>query len=224
MKYTRGFLLSGQIITLLAFVYLTFSFFVTASVLASYNHPLEATISAWMGIFALVEVPISIAGIADSTRPYGHFRLWTPIVSMVFDIIIGILLFNGMSQTGTSTNALSLIFMIGVFASAALLIVGIVKGKKEMNYFHSHKAQFTNAPSSRPSSDASGLAGGLMVPDITSTPIPDQPATSPSAAPAPSRTFKDLEELKSLHDQHLITDEEYAEKRKDVLARAFASR
>jgi len=221
-KYVRGKILAGQIISVAAFAYLAISSFILAFLAGQIvgGNQIE-TMSTWIGLFRLAEVVIAIFGIVHSVAPYGQFHKGTAITSVVFNGVFGFLLLIVLFQPANPaiSKGVDAIFMVILFTAMGLLIAGTIQANKES--LHS-----LQTPSGTLSYNSSK---GRFDEDFVPLSLPPQPAKvepilSPAISPEAMKTASDLATLKNLFEQKLITDEEYTEKKKEILNRDFSSK
>jgi len=217
-RYVRGKVLAGQIISLVVFTIMMIGFFALAYAARLNNVPALATLSNWMGFFSLVEMAVAIFGIVQSVRSYGEFKIATAIISAVFDGLLGLLLFVGLFQsTGiTNQNNGNVIFLLGLAAAMVLLIWGAVQGKRESSYS-------LKAPRYVPTQNTpfGGANAGFVPSAVPAQPTSSEPAVASTASPDAVKIASDLAALKNLYDQQLITEQEYTEKKRQILDREF---
>ncbi len=205
-KYVRGKVLAGQITSLVVFVYLTTNYFAVSYALNQIQGGATyATISFWMGLFALSEVIISIYGIVHSVLPLCRFKKGTAITSSVFDGLIGLILFIGLFQSNRSPNpGLNAIIMVILFAAMALLISGTIQAGKEAIHMRPYQPEAMQPRANYFGND-----------DFVPLAVPPQ-------SPETNQTEADLAKLKKLFESQLITEDEYTEKKKEILNRDFS--
>lgn len=219
-KYVRGQILAGQIIALTIFSYLTLNYFVVSYAFSHVNGGKPYSSLAFLvGVSCVVEVITSIYGIVRSVVPYGKFKRRAALTSTIYDGIFGLILFIGLFQNSTSPNpGLNAIIMLFLFSSMALLISGMVKAGKEAIHMRPYQPE---AMQPRANYFGNDDFVPLAVPPHTQT---ITPATVPTQSPETNQTEADLAKLKKLFESQLITEDEYTEKKKEILNRDFSAK
>ncbi len=214
-KYVRGKVLAGQIISVAAFAYLALSSFILSYAAGRAGLSQIESMSIWIGFIRLAEVVIAIFGIVHSVAPYGKFSKGTAITSAIFNGVSGLILFIVLFQPANPliSKGTDAVFMVLLFTAMGLLIAGTVEAKKES--IHSLQAQ---TPSNKRFDE-----------DFVPLAIPPQPRlvepVAPSVtSPEMTKTASDLASLKTLFEQQLINEQEYTEKKKEILNRDFAGK
>ncbi len=205
-KYVRGTILAGQIISLVIFAFFSFAFFTLSGAYADQYEPLFRTFAIFLGCVSFLEVPMAIIGIIQSTRPFRKFSIGMAIVSSVFDTLLAIFLFaplvfsNGV-QGVIGTAVTVIIILLG---AVALLIGGTIKASKEKK----QPLPFVFDPNGK----------------NPETPPSETPAVDIELPPLTGKTADDLAKLKKLYEYKLIGEEEYTQKKKEILARDFSGK
>ncbi len=162
-----------------------------------------------MGFACLAEVPVAIVGIARAVRPLGQFKIVPSIISSVFIGGFGLLLLLGViQQFGITENSASLVLIpLGFLAVMALLIVGTVRGAKEKTStpFLVHDA---NKPQPIPFAN---VDSPLSVASSKSE------LDQPSLTPLTGKAAEEMAKLQKLYEYKLISEKEYAEKKRKIL-------
>ncbi len=214
---TRGFILAGQIITLVVASFMMFGSFILVRYYNA-NHLQElATTSTIIGFVSLAFIPISICGIIHSRKPVGDFPNWAAILSIlycavcaVFEIIGGIQLI-GNTELDISIGLYTLAYILAVI----FLIIGLVKAYKEQTL----QTKDTYSLFARSPSMGQGNYVPAAVVSTVSNAVPQ--TNTPEQSPEGNKIAQDLADLKKLFDSGLITEDEYNIKKQDILNRFF---
>ncbi len=207
-KYVRGKVLAGQIIALTVFSYLTINYFVVSYVFNHVNGGKPYSSLAFLvGVSCVVEVITSIYGIVRSVVPYGKFKRRAALTSTIYDGLFGLILFIGLFQNSTSPNpGLNAIIMLFLFSSMALLISGMIKAGKEAIHMRPYQPEAMQPRANYFGND-----------DFV-------PLAVPTQSPETHKAESDLVKLRKLYESQLITEDEYTEKKKEILNRDFSAK
>ncbi len=214
---TRGFILAGHIITLVAALLMMIGSFILAR-LYDLNHlPEMATISRVLGFISLGAIPVSIAGMVHSRKPIGDFPNWATILNTLYAAALAVLeIIGGFQALGTVNEDLSVWFYgLALIAATTFLIIGLVKAYKEQAV---STKDYRSLLSGYPSNGQRGFVPPAVNPPVSNAmPI----ANTPSQSPEGNKIAEDLAALKNLFDGGLITEDEYKIKKQDILNRFF---
>jgi len=202
----RPLVFIGLSLSLAVFSYLTLSAVIQELIgwITSNPYTFES-FGLFVACIYLIEIPFAIDGIAKLRR-YNTYRMAAIIISIVFDGIFGLIFLTGLVAEGFVFQGAWIIWLItiGLLASFVLLIVGAALPKKAST----HSLQ-TNS--------------GVVPSAVPAQPIKVEPVVAPMAALETNKTASALAVLKNLYEQHLITEEEYTERKRRILDRTFSN-
>ncbi len=214
-KHMRVLILIGQILSLVFFAYSTFIYGILAYYAQTMNDLMLTVTARVLEYLSLAEVIIAIIGIVAANRPIPRYRLFTPIVSAVFNGLFFILLMLGVASVGTGVTFtfLDYFLLLGMLTACVLLIIGAVQAHQEKKNFKA-PVYLPNPPVI-----SSGAYG----------PTPVEPSMSHEEAqdetlPISGKTAEELSKLKKLYEYKLIDESEYKEKKRKILDKEFSTK
>ncbi len=153
--------------------------------------------------------------------PYGKFSKGTAITSAIFNGVSGLILFIVLFQPANPliSKGTDAVFMVLLFTAMGLLISGTVQAKKEsIHQVQTDGGYFSqNTRTNRFDEDFVPLA-------VPPQPRSVEPVAPSVTSPEMTKTASDLALLKTLFEQQLINEQEYTEKKKEILNRDFAGK
>jgi len=218
-KKVRPLMLTATIISVILFVILIFGSFLLAG-LAAIFFPAIAGIYYALAILSIAGLVFAIIGIVASTKHGSAYKKkrWAIIVTACLDIILGILGLIGSAVTSLGTSTV-LVYIV-VLAAGIVLIIDFVRANRVLD----QEIEEENHTPSQGFNYNPNAFNPAMVPTPTNafqvTPMaaPIQPAQPVQSAPEQKPLREKLLEAKALFDEGLLTEQEYVEKKRILLA------
>jgi len=207
-KHNRILILVGQIFSLLAFAYTTFSYGLIAYYYQLLNDPVGEVTARVFAYLSLVEVIMAIIGIASANRPISRFKNYSAIVSASFNGVYAIFMLVTLSSlgSGVSLGFLDYVLILGMPTTCILLIIGAVKAHEEKKDFQPP----------------------VYIPNPPILPVNE---TSPTGVNEPveeiqlsGKAAEELSKLKKLYEYKLISEQEYQFKKRKILDHEFSGK
>ncbi len=214
---TRGFILAGQIITLVVASLMMIGSFILAQYYDAHHLQELENNSTIIGFVSLAFIPISIFGIVHSRKPVGDFPNWAAILSILYCTVFAVLeIIGGIQLIGNTELDISIgLYTLAYILAIIFLIVGLVKAYKEIAL---QKKDTYSLFARNPSMGQGNYVPAAVIPTVSNA-VPQ--TNTPEQSPEGNKIAQDLADLKKLFESGLITEDEYKIKKQDILNRFF---